>query len=231
MEVPRNPIGMRQTTRGKSLQLLLYVILHASDRWTGPLHQQVGGAAIAIMRKTNTAGVGDKPFSNLWTWNGSNVGAMNVPVDGNRLAQHPVNRFQLSIGRFWCPELAKDFRDWRAPARSDLESERAAIRAATRSSPLLAWYGSPPASEGSPSKGRAVPTIGSQTPPATRAGKAFHQCCPPQLASRDRECDPQSPRGSRRRLRDHRRRESSRERFVQIRQDCFKRRSIPMNVG
>lgn len=102
MEALRNPIGMRQTTRGKSLQLLLYVILHASDRWTGSIQQQVGGAAIAVIRKTKAAGVGDKPFSNLWAWNAPNVGTMNMRVDGNRLAQRPVNRFKLSIGRFWC---------------------------------------------------------------------------------------------------------------------------------
>src|SRR5712671_1945438 len=30
-----------------------------------------------------------------------NVGAVNVRVDGNGLAQRSVNRFQLSIGRFY----------------------------------------------------------------------------------------------------------------------------------
>src|SRR6266567_5646165 len=93
---------MRQTTRGKSLQLLLYVIFHSSDRWTRAIQQQVGGAAITIIRKTNAAGVGDKPLSNLWAWNPSNVGSMSMPVDGNRLSQRSVNRFQLTIGRFWC---------------------------------------------------------------------------------------------------------------------------------
>ena len=101
MEALSNPIGMRQTTRGKSLQFLLYVIFHASDRWTGPIQQQVRGAAIAVIRKTNAAGVGDKPLSNLWAWEAPNVRAMNMRVDSNRLAQWPVNRFQLSIGRFW----------------------------------------------------------------------------------------------------------------------------------
>jgi hypothetical protein len=85
-ETLRNPIGMRQTTGGESLQLLLYVILYSSDRWTWPIQQQVGGAAIAIIRKTNAAGVGNKPFSNLWAWNVPNVGAMNMPADGNWLA-------------------------------------------------------------------------------------------------------------------------------------------------
>jgi hypothetical protein len=51
--------------------------------------------------------------------------------------------------------------------------------------------------------------IGLQTLPATRAGKAFHQCYPPHLASQDRECDRQSRRGSHRRPRDRRRGESS----------------------
>src|SRR5258708_36836522 len=102
MEASRNPIGMRQTTGRESLQLLLYVIFHASDRWTRPIQQQVGGAAIAVIRKTNAAGVGYKPFSNLWTWNTANVGAMNVPVDRNRLTERSINRVQFSIGRFWC---------------------------------------------------------------------------------------------------------------------------------
>src|SRR3982074_420569 len=102
METLCDPIGMRQSTSGKSLQLPLYVILHASDRRTGPIQQQIGGAAIAVIRKTDAAGVGYKPFSNLWTWNTPNVGAMNMGVGGNRLAQRSVNRFQLRIGRFWC---------------------------------------------------------------------------------------------------------------------------------
>src|SRR5439155_16731543 len=87
-----NPIGTRQTTRGKKLQLLLYVILHSSDRWICPIQQKVGGTVIAIRRKTNAAGVDDKPFSNLWAGNAPNIGAMNMPVHGNRLAQRSENR-------------------------------------------------------------------------------------------------------------------------------------------
>src|SRR6266513_3458850 len=102
-----NPIGMRQTTRGKKLQLLLYVILHSSDRWTCPIQQKVGGTAIAIVRKTDAAGVDDKPFSNLWAGNVPNIGAMNMPVDGNRLTQRSENRFQLCVGRFWCRSSPK----------------------------------------------------------------------------------------------------------------------------
>src|SRR5260370_31939267 len=85
MEASRNPIGMRQTAGRQSLQLLLYVIFHATDRWTRPIQQQLGGAAIAVIRKTNDAGVGYKPFSPLWTRNNANVTAMNLPVDSERL--------------------------------------------------------------------------------------------------------------------------------------------------
>jgi hypothetical protein len=77
---------MRQITRGKNLQLLLYVILHASDRWTRPIQQQVGGAGIAVIRKAKAAGVDDKPFSNPWACNAPNVGTMNMRVDDNLLA-------------------------------------------------------------------------------------------------------------------------------------------------
>jgi len=134
MEALRNPIGMRQTTRGESLHLPLYVILHASDRWTKPIQQQVGGAVIALVRKTNAAGVGDKPFSNLWAWNAPNVGAMDMTIDGNRLAPAIRKPIPAQHRSPQMSELAKDSRDWCAPTPSDLESERAQARAATRSS-------------------------------------------------------------------------------------------------
>jgi hypothetical protein len=50
------------------------------------LQQQLGGAAIAVIRKAKAAGVDDKPFSSLWACNAPNVGAMNMRVDGNPLA-------------------------------------------------------------------------------------------------------------------------------------------------
>ena len=64
---------------------------------------------IAIIGKTNAPGVDDKPFSNLWAWNVPNVGAMNMRVDGDRLIQRPVNRFQFSIGRFWWRSAPRTF--------------------------------------------------------------------------------------------------------------------------
>ena len=91
------------------------------------------------------------------------------------------------------PVTSMDSQDWRGPALSDLESEYAVVRAATRSSPLRALHESPPPSHGRQPKGRAALTIGSQTPPATRASNAFHPYCQAHLASRDREYDPRSP--------------------------------------
>ena len=74
------------------------------------------------------------------------------------------------------PVTSMDSQDWRGPALSDLESECAVVRAATRSSLLLAWCGSPPPSDGSPSKGRAPPPTGSAPPgrpsPVARARPA-----------------------------------------------------------
>src|ERR1700722_3006258 len=56
--------------------------------------------------------------------------------------------------------------------------------------------------------------IAAQTPSATRGDKAFHPCCPPHRASRDRECDPQSPRGLRPHQRGHPHGRSGREWFA-----------------
>lgn len=49
----RNPTGVRETATGKSLEFPVQVILHASDCWLGFIQQQVCGAAIAVVRKTN----------------------------------------------------------------------------------------------------------------------------------------------------------------------------------
>src|SRR5580700_4210388 len=107
-------------------------------------------------------------------------------------------------------ERAKDFRDWRAQAPLDAGSERAAGRAATRFARLLAWRGLLPPSRGLPPKGSAARTIGLQILRAIRGEKEFHLCCPPHLASRDRECGRQFQRGSRRSPQGRRRGESSR---------------------
>jgi hypothetical protein len=53
---------MRETASGESPQLPLHVILDAAYRRIGPIEQEIGGAAIAVVRKTDAAGVGDRQF-------------------------------------------------------------------------------------------------------------------------------------------------------------------------
>ena len=55
----RNPVGVREIATGKSLELPVHVIRHTSDCWLGLIQQEVCSTAIAIVRKTNAACVGD----------------------------------------------------------------------------------------------------------------------------------------------------------------------------
>src|SRR5947207_729695 len=92
---------MRQTAGGKRLYFSLHAVFHPPDRRTRLIEQQIGRAAVAIVRQTNAASVRDKPLGKGWTCKAPNVGTVNMPVDDNWSAQRSVNRFQLSIGRFW----------------------------------------------------------------------------------------------------------------------------------
>src|SRR5437868_4667675 len=59
LEDLRNPIGVGETATGKGLELLVHVIFHAPDRELRVIHQEICCAAIAVVRKTHAAGVGD----------------------------------------------------------------------------------------------------------------------------------------------------------------------------
>ena len=55
----RNPIGMREAAGRKGLKFPVHVIIHATDGWFGVIQQEVCRSAIAVVRKTNAACVGD----------------------------------------------------------------------------------------------------------------------------------------------------------------------------
>ena len=152
LEHLRNPIGVRETAIGKSLNLpdprrIPRAGLSASESSSN----RYAARRIAVVRKTDAAGVGDHHSGNA-----PNVGAMDMPVDGNRLAERRVNRLQLGIARFRRRRTPGDSRDWHAPAPSDHESARAADRAARRAALLPAPPGSPPPSPRSRRKGVAA---------------------------------------------------------------------------
>src|ERR1035441_1224257 len=54
-----NPIGVRETAGGESLKFLVHIVLHAPDSWLRVIQQEVCSAAIAVVRKTDAARVGD----------------------------------------------------------------------------------------------------------------------------------------------------------------------------
>jgi hypothetical protein len=70
---------MRQTTTGKSLQLLIQVIGHAPDGWVRVIQQEVCGASIPIVRKTHAAGVRHDPLRKV-----SKISAMDMTIDADR---------------------------------------------------------------------------------------------------------------------------------------------------
>ena len=86
---------MREAATGKRLKLPIDVVLHAPDGRLGLIEQEVGSAAIAVVRKTDAACVGDDHSGDA-----PNVGAMDMPIDGNLLAERCVNRLQLGIAGF-----------------------------------------------------------------------------------------------------------------------------------
>jgi hypothetical protein len=53
---------MREPATGESLQLPVHVILHAPDGRLEVIQQEIRSSAIAVVRETDAAGVGDDNF-------------------------------------------------------------------------------------------------------------------------------------------------------------------------
>src|ERR1700734_3006640 len=69
----RNPAGVGESATGKSLYLLVDVVLHAPDGRGGLIQQEVCCATIAVVRKTNAAGVGEDHSCNAPIERGGNL--------------------------------------------------------------------------------------------------------------------------------------------------------------
>ena len=155
---------------------------------------------------------------------------MDVAVDGNRLAERRVKPTRAPhqwLGPRCAPAtlwtgVHQGQRPWihlpgRPRSHAILSSPRATRKAAAISRAAAKRAGG------------ALDWLANSSSDSGR--KSFRPYCQPRLASRDRECDPRSPRDLLLREADRRRGESSRARFAAGHQDSLKHGPVAMNVG
>src|SRR5271156_4780731 len=90
------PLCTRQTAQGKGLQLLLDVVLDPPDRGDAVCEDQIGCARVAIVGKSNAAGVDQE--SRLPS-NTADERPMGMPKGNDRLAKRTIECFQFRISR------------------------------------------------------------------------------------------------------------------------------------
>src|SRR5277367_7177549 len=91
----RSPIGVGKAASGKYLNLPLHVICNTANFWLEIIQQEICGAWIPVIRKADTAGVYNGHFGNF-----PSVRPVDMGVNGNRLAERPVGRFQFLFASF-----------------------------------------------------------------------------------------------------------------------------------
>src|SRR5215510_3023247 len=84
---------MRQAGIGSGTDLPLHVVFDAADRRVAAIDEQVRGADIPVVGQADAARVGDGDSGHF-----ANVGAMDVAVDRDRLAERRVDALELRVG-------------------------------------------------------------------------------------------------------------------------------------
>ena len=85
-----------QTAEGKGLQLLLNVVVDPPDRGDTVCEEQIGCARIAIVGKSNAAGVDQESRLPSKT---ADERPMGMPKGNDRLAKRTIECFQFRISR------------------------------------------------------------------------------------------------------------------------------------